>query len=330
MALHPNQALTGAKKLPPLIPSCVHYAGSERFIRKAFEIQDSILAFFDICCDLEDGAARGAEEQHLHRVISLIRERSGSGGRLGVRIHGPDSSFWKNDLQVLLTEIGTELDFITVPKVESALMLSEILEHAQKVASKADLYRVPPFHVLIETQTALREVWAIATLPGLEALEFGMMDYVSDHHGAIPEKAMQSPEQFEHPLLTRARTEISAAAIANGLVSSHNICLKLEDAKQTFSDAKTAREKFGCQRMWSIHPAQIEPIVRAFAPDLEAVKKAGQVLLAAQKAEWGPIKLGGSLFDRASYRIYWHLLQRARLEGIALAPEVDQAFFPAA
>jgi len=329
MALHPNQALTDAKKLPPLIPSCVHYAGSERYIRKAFEIQDSISAFFDICCDLEDGAARGSEEQHLHRVIALIKERSGSGGRLGVRIHGPESDFWKNELKLLIAEIGTELDFITVPKVESAVSLSEVLEQARSATKKAGLHRVPPFHVLIETQSALRDVWAIAALPGLEALEFGMMDYVSDHHGAIPEKAMQSPEQFEHPLLTRARTEISAAAIANGLVSSHNICLKLEDPQQTFSDAKTAREKFGCQRMWSIHPAQIEPIVRAFAPDLDAVKKAGQVLLAAQKAEWGPIKLSGSLYDRASYRIYWHLLQRARLEGIALEPGVDSAFFSA-
>lgn len=329
MLTHPAQALVGANKMPPLIPSCVHYAGSERYIRKAFEIQDSISALFDICCDLEDGAVAGTEDQHLARTVQLIRERSGSGGRLGIRIHGPETQFWRRELDLLFSEVAKDLAFITVPKVDSAAMLRTVIEHARKLSEKVGV-ATPPFHVLIESQKALRDVWSIAALPELEALDFGLMDFVSDHLGSIPEKAMQSPEQFEHPILTRARTEISAAANANGLVFSHNVCLKLEDQQQVFTDAKIARDRFGCSRMWSIYPAQIEPIVRAFAPDVEAVKKAGEVLIAAQKAKWGPIKFSGALYDRASYRAYWHLLQRAHLEGIVLDPEIDAAFFPIA
>jgi citrate lyase subunit beta/citryl-CoA lyase len=40
--------------------------------------------------------------------------------------------------------------------------------------------------VLIETPGALHEVWQIAALPRVESIDFGLMDFVSAHHGAIP------------------------------------------------------------------------------------------------------------------------------------------------
>jgi hypothetical protein len=55
------------------------------------------------------------------------------------------------------------------------------------------------------------------------------MDFVSGHHGAIPGSAMKSPGQFEHPLIVRAKCEIAAAALANGVVPSHNVTTELKD-----------------------------------------------------------------------------------------------------
>ena len=51
MALTPNQALYGgAQAPPPPLPPCVHYAGSEKFVRKALLLQADRGPAFDIAC----------------------------------------------------------------------------------------------------------------------------------------------------------------------------------------------------------------------------------------------------------------------------------------
>ena len=61
----------------------------------------------------------------------------------------------------------------------------------------------------------------------------------------------------------------------------------------------------------------------------EAMNKQKFILLAAQKASWGPIQHAGDLHDRATYRYFWELVQRARLSGQKLPPEAEEAFFTA-
>ena len=46
----------------------------------------------------------------------------------------------------------------------------------------------------------------------------------------------------------------------------------------------------GYTRMWSIHPAQIRPIVDAFAPTTAEVDQAVEIITAAQAADWAPIR----------------------------------------
>ena len=63
-AVHPNQALFGGEKPFPVIPSCEHFAGSEKLILKALALQDTLGPIFDITCDCEDGAAAGRRLCH--------------------------------------------------------------------------------------------------------------------------------------------------------------------------------------------------------------------------------------------------------------------------
>lgn len=195
------------------------------------------------------------------------------------------------------------------------------------IAKNCGLERPIPAHVLIETHGALREVEEIAALPGIETLDFGLMDFVSGHHGAIPASAMKSPGQFEHPLVSRAKCAIAAAALGHGLVPSHNVTTELHDTQAVHADAKRARDEFGYLRMWSIHPNQVQPIVDAMRPDFGEVNEAAGILLAAQAAGWGPIRHDGRLHDRASYRYYWELLARAHATGMELPVGVRQRFF---
>jgi citrate lyase subunit beta/citryl-CoA lyase len=79
--------------------------------------------------------------------------------------------------------------------------------------------------------------------------------------------------------------------------------------------------------MWSIHPNQIQQILRAFAPTEQEIADASRILLAAQESAWGPIADEGLLHDRASYRYFWTILKRAQQTGRPIPPAAQHAFF---
>ncbi|MCK6386387.1 MAG: aldolase/citrate lyase family protein, partial [Zoogloea sp.] len=234
---------------------------------------------------------------------------------------------WEQDVDILVGLAGSRLAFLTIPKVRSAADAARQIECIRSAEERHGIEREIPVHVLIETHGALREAWEIAALDRVESLDFGLMDFVSGHHGAIPGSAMRSPGQFEHPLVTRAKCDIAAAALANGVVPSHNVTTELKDIAYIRRDAERARKEFGYLRMWSIHPNQIVPIIEAMRPDFTEVQEAADILIAAQDKHWGPIQHAGKLHDRASYRYYWELLKRARATGMQLPAEAATRFF---
>ncbi|HNA80778.1 MAG TPA: aldolase/citrate lyase family protein, partial [Turneriella sp.] len=235
--------------------------------------------------------------------------------------------YWKQDVDILVPGCGERLAYITIPKPTAYEQVKEMIEYIQAAAKKAGLKREIPIHVLIETHGALRDVEKIATLPWLQVIDFGLMDFISGHHGAIALSNMKSPGQFDHKLLARAKSNCVAAALANGVVPAHNVTLDLKNFEQTKSDASRARNEFGFLRMWSIYPTQIDAIVEAMKPDLSEVKKGVAVLLAAQDAAWGPIQHDGELHDRATYRGFWTIVQRGRLTGIDIGAEATKRWF---
>lgn len=324
---HPKAVLFAGEKPLPTLPAVDHYAGSEKLMRKALQLQKELGPIFDITCDCEDGAHAGAEREHAEMVGRLIMSEENLFNRVGVRIHDVTHPHWRKDLEILVGIAGNRLPFITLPKPCSAGDVLVQIEALREIEREFNVDRSIPVHVLIETHGALREVWEIAALPGVESLDFGLMDFVSGHHGAIPGAAMKSPGQFEHPLIVRAKCEISAAALACGVIPAHNVTTELKDIEYIRNDALRARNEFGYLRMWSIHPNQITPIVEAMRPDFSEVQAAGEILSAAQDKDWGPIQHAGKLHDRASYRYYWALLERAHITGMPLPEPIKQRFF---
>ncbi|MCA9675996.1 MAG: CoA ester lyase [Kofleriaceae bacterium] len=324
--MHPRQALFEGERPFPVVPSCEHFAGSEKLIGKAFELQAKLGPVFDITMDCEDGAPTGREKQHAEMVVAMQTSAANKFKQAGVRVHDPAHDLWRQDVDVVVRGAGEHLAYITIPKPTAASQVAEMIRYIQETAQAAGVKREIPIHVLIETHGALREVWDIARLPWVQVLDFGLMDFVSGHHGAIPSSAMKSPGQFEHALVARAKAEVVAAALAAGVVPAHNVTLDLKNVYQTHADARRARDEFGFLRMWSIYPAQIQPIVAAMAPDFSEVARASEILLAAQAAAWGPIQHAGDLHDRATYRYFWELVQRAHVSGQQLPEEVAAWF----
>jgi citrate lyase subunit beta / citryl-CoA lyase len=312
--MRPSQVLFQGEALPRALPVCDHYAGTEVRMRKALALQSELGPIFDITFDCEDGAPIGQEAEHAQLVASLLNSPENRFKRVGVRIHDPSHPSWKSDVATLVGQAGAEIAFVMIPKVTSAEQTQMIIDEINHVAKSAQIGRVIPIQVLIETHGSLQDVQAIAALEQVESLSFGLMDFVSAHHGAIPGNAMDRG-QFDHPLVARAMLEISAACHAHGKVPSHNVCTNIQDAELIESDTLRAKNEFGYTRKWSIHPNQIPVIVKAMSPSSSEVETAATILLAAQDAQWGPIQHAGKLHDRASYRYYWTVLQKAHLTG---------------
>ncbi|MEY4592279.1 MAG: hypothetical protein RIR18_1174 [Pseudomonadota bacterium] len=323
---HPADILFAGEKQFPVLPVVDHYAGSEKLILKALQLQQQLGPIFDITCDCEDGARAGAEREHAEMVVRMVNSVDNLFGRVGARIHDITHPCWQLDLEILIHNAGHKLAFLTIPKVRSASDARVQIGKLRELELQWNIEKPIPVHVLIETHGALREVWEIAAIPTVESLDFGLMDFVSGHHGAIPGSAMRSPGQFDHPLVARAKAEISAASLANGIIPSHNVTTELKDLDYIRSDALRARTEFAYLRMWSIHPNQIQPIVEAMRPDFSEVTEASDILLAAQKAHWGPTQYAGKLHDRASYRYYWELLQRAHATGMNIPVDAAHWF----
>lgn len=324
---HPNKALFSGEKPYPIINTCEHFAGSEKLIRKAMELQGKLGPIFDITMDCEDGAKQGQEQEHAEMVVAMATSELNGAKKAGVRIHDYENDFWRQDVDILVPGAGNELAYITIPKPTRVEQVAEQIAYIQDKAKEAGIQREIPIHVLIETHGALRDAYQIAELPWMQVLDFGLMDFISGFHGAIPASCMRSPGQFDHRALSYAKARTVSAAMTSGVVPAHNVTLDLKNQYATYQDASRARLEFGFQRMWSIYPAQIQPIVDAMKPDMSEVATGVEILLAAQEANWGPIQHSGELHDRATYRYFWELAQKAHVTGMKLADEAVSRWF---
>ncbi|MBK5207198.1 MAG: CoA ester lyase, partial [Polaromonas sp.] len=258
--------------------------------------------------------------EHAAMVVALAT-LAGEKARVAVRVHAVDHPAFESDMATIAEKLAHKLTHIMVPKVESVDDVIEA-EQALYAASAAHL----PLHVLIESPAAVHRAFEIAAHPRVQSLSFGLMDFVSAHGGAIPADAMTSKGQFSHPLVVRAKLEIASACHAYGKVPSHCVVTEFSDTAATKAAASRAARELGYTRMWSIHPSQIRPILEAFSPSESEIEDATKIIVSAARADWAPISFDGKLHDRASYRYFWQVLERAHQTGRALPAEAQSYF----
>lgn len=305
-------------------------------MRKSMQMQNDLAAelgtaVFDVTLDAEDGAPLGNEREHAQMIAELASSSLNQHGRVGARVHPVQHDAFSQDLEIMLGSAGDKLAYIMVPKPESLVDVASACDAIDKTSRALGLQRQIPVHALIETHGALRDVFAICAHPRIESVSFGLMDFVSEHRGAVPSQAMGVQGQFAHPLVMRAKLEIAAAAHASGKTPSHCVVTEFKDRLALSEAARKACQELGYTRMWSIHPDQIRTIVDAFAPHADEIQIAGEILLAAQAANWAPVrhKTRGheTLHDRASYRYFWQILERAHQTGRLQDVTVHTEFF---
>ncbi|MBH1958427.1 MAG: CoA ester lyase [Burkholderiales bacterium] len=322
---HPREVLLGAQAATAVLPVCDHYSGVEARMRKSLQLQAEMMeefgaCVFDVTLDCEDGAPVGGEADHAAMVVALAA-LAGDKARVAVRVHAVDHPAFESDMAVIAGKLSRQLSHIMIPKVDSVADVIRA-EEALLAASAGNL----PLHVLIESPLAVRNAFEIAAHPRVQSLSFGLMDFVSSHGGAIPADGMSSQGQFTHPLVVRAKLEIASACHAYGKVPSHCVVTEFNDSVAMTLAARRASRELGYTRMWSIHPNQIRSILEAFAPSEAEIEDATKIIAAGARADWAPISFDGKLHDRASYRYFWQVLERAHQTGSLLALEAQDYF----
>jgi len=329
--MHPRNVLMGAQAGAVVLPVCDHYCGVEARMHKSLALQAATIertgqCLFDVTLDCEDGAPVGAEAAHAALVVDLLHGLTLSGPvrqRVGVRVHSVDHPAFGADVATIVGTAGDRLAYLMVPKVES-------VDDIRRAAAAVDAAGQPglPLHILVESPLAVHRAHDLAAHPRVQSISFGLMDFVSAHAGAIPADAMQLTGQFTHPLVVRAKLAVASACHAFGKVPSHCVVTEFKQPQAVRDAATRAARELGYTRMWSIHPDQIEPIVAALAPAADEVERATRIIRAGYAAQWAPTACEGHLHDRASYRYFWQVLERAHQTGLHLEADLLPFFQP--
>lgn len=343
----PRHVLLGAA-VSGNLPVCDHYCGVYARMLKSLALQAELMqefgaCVFDVTLDCEDGAPIGSEREHALLVAELVQQTfagarapgAGPERRVAVRVHPLDHPAFEQDVQIVVGRAGQFLCHLMLPKIDCVADIDRAAVCIDAAAGVGQRRTPIPLHVLVESPLALANVKSIAAHPRVQSVSLGLMDFVSAHAGAIPASAMGvaagdragAIDQFNHPLVVRAKVELASACHAYGKTPAHGVVTEFRDTQLVHNAARQAARLLGFTRMWSIHPDQIRPILSAFAPDPSEVVLASRIICAAQQAQWGPISVDGQLHDRASYRYYWQVLEKAYQTGGIGPQHPAQRFF---
>lgn len=344
---HPRHVLLGSAVATSL-PVCDHYCGVRARMLKSLALQEELMqerdaCVFDVTLDCEDGAPVGGEREHAHMVAELLCQtfaakpsaQKAPERRVAVRVHPVDHPAFEQDVQIVVGQAAPFLCHVMVPKVDRVDDVDRALACIDRAAQDTSRVGLLPIHVLVESPLAIANVKCIAAHPRVQSVSLGLMDFVSSHGGAIPDSAMGvaamsdvgALDQFSHPLVVRAKLELACACHAYGKTPSHGVVTEFKDVNLVHSAARRAARMLGFTRMWSIHPDQIRPILSAFAPEAGEIALSSRIICDAFAAHWAPISVQGQLHDRASYRYYWQVLEKAHQTGCLDSQDPAHHFF---
>jgi len=260
-----------------------------------------------ICLDIEDGVAlnrKAIARELVSRTYKTID--FGNSERL-VRINSVGSGLEVEDLSAVL---DAKPDGIVIPKVEFGEQIRWV---SQVIAAQEEERNWAPGSICIlvgvETARGIINLSQIAGAdPRLEAIYFGAEDFAGDIG------ATRTRDGWE---IFYARSAVVTFAAAYGLQAIDIVYIDLVDMEGLRREAlEGARMAFAGKQV--IHPAQIDPVQKAFTPTEEAINHARRVLEAYeenQAAGFGAFSLDGKMIDAPIVRAAERVLVLARAAG---------------
>lgn len=209
-----------------------------------------------VMLDLEDAVPDDRKAEALANAVDALDE--GFGGRLAaVRIN---MEFCPSHGREMVALKGAAVDYVILPKVESARQVKDVFSVTQK-----------PVIAMIESPAGVLAAPAIAAQEGTAALFMGTNDLRRDL--GIPPSAGRAG-------LTLALQSVVLAARAAGIAVFDGVFNRLDDEAGLEAECREGHA-LGFDGKTLIHPAQVPVANRLFGPDPQAVADARRLIAAA-------------------------------------------------
>lgn len=231
--------------------------------------------------DLEDAVAAEAKEAARQRLAELLRD---------VRLAGPSAVCVRvnaigegadDDLAALA---GCRVDAVVLPKASRPVELAQA-----RTAVDERLGETTGLVPQVESAAGVLAVAQLAEVAGVDAIAFGGEDFCVD-------LGVCRSEDSTELLLPRALLALQACAA--GLPAIDTVWTAIADEAGLEREARTARQ-LGFSGKLLIHPSQIEPVRRVFAPSEQELEWARAVLSTRSQAsgEVGVHVVDGKMVD---------------------------------
>ncbi|MCZ1011654.1 HpcH/HpaI aldolase/citrate lyase family protein [Streptomyces lydicus] len=236
---------------------------NERALEKAKSLPADALIL-----DLEDAVAPDAKADARMRVAAAVASGEYGYREVTIRVNAPGTAWHADDLRAA-AEAGP--DAVVVPKVESAETVREV-ERALEAAGAPDHTAL---WAMVETPRAMLDARAVAAAgERLTVLVMGTNDLAKELHAEhVPGRA---------PLLTGLSLALLAAR-ESGKVILDGVYNDVKNPEGFEAECVQGRQ-FGFDGKTLIHPSQVEPCNRVFAPSTEQIARSRKIIDAFDEA----------------------------------------------
>ena len=254
-------------------------ASNPRAITKAREAGPDLVVL-----DLEDAVKPGIKAGARDAAVEAVASQWPM--PVAIRINGVGTEWHSLDLDAVAR---SNVDLVVVPRAISAHLIHGVAEAVGK-----------PVMAMIETAAGVLAAAEIA--PQTAGLIAGTNDLAADLR--LPAGADRAP--FQTALQT-----IILAARAAGVAAFDGVFNGLEDAKGFLAEAEEGR-RLGFDGKSLIHPNQIAPCHRAFAPGEAELDRARRLVAAF---DGGAERFEDEMIERMHVEAAQRLLERAAIGG---------------
>lgn len=279
---------------------------NERALEKAKTLETDALIL-----DLEDAVAPDAKSQARERVCAAATSGEYGDREITIRINGLGTQWHDADLAAA---VAAKPAAIVVPKVNSADEVRRL--DAAITAAGGD--ETIALWAMIETPEAVANVADIARASDrLQVLVMGTNDLVAELHAAhVPGRT---------PILTALSLCVMAARDA-GKQLLDGVYNDVKNPEGFAAECLQGRQ-FGFDGKTLIHPSQLEPANRLFAPSPAEVEHANAVIAAfdeATAAGKGVATVNGKLIENLHVADAHRILALATAAGITVTSSEGQ------
>ena len=217
-----------------------------------------------VLVDLEDAIPPDGKEAAQATLRETLRAGELSGpGAVCVRVNAVGEGA-EQDLDALA---GCALDAVMLPKAESPGDVRLVRDAIDRQLSDGEQVALIP---QVESTRGILALGELAAVDGVAALAFGGEDFCVDLGVARSDDSLE---------LLMPRGLVALHARAAGLAAIDTVYTAIDDENGLLREARTARQ-LGFSGKLLIHPAQVAPVRRVYAPSAQQVAWAERVLAA--------------------------------------------------